>query len=171
MRCFTDIDGEVMKLSALLFACAALACTDVTTPRTSLKPASSTRQVITNERDSMPLFTIACNGEPLTGEMFSHDILMFTQPANGSTVAYYSADYKLTGVGAETGANYEGTLHEREQGMESVNGANVFRTTSRLLLVSQGNIPNTLVDFTTMAVTDGNGDVVFEHTDFQSRCQ
>ena len=159
-----------MRFSALVLTIAVLGCSDATSPSRSLAPAGVTREVVLNQRDSMPLFLIACNGEAVTGTMLEHQILSFTLPKNGSTIAFYSADYKFTGTGGTTGAQYQGTLSLREQGMSGT-AANVFATISRLQVVSQSNIPNTLIDFSTRATVNANGDVVVDHTNFSSSCQ
>jgi hypothetical protein len=158
------------RLTLIPFLAVAVSCSEtaMTGPVPLRTGGAAIDQMVENDRNDVDLPLIACNGEPvpMTGE--SHIKLKFTTAKSGNVSAFVSADYKLSGVGEITGAQYHASLKIRDQEMASDNVSN-FRHRTSLKIIGQGSVPDSHVSFTIHVVV-ANGETRVENIDSETRC-
>ena len=156
------------RFTLLSLATVAIGCTEAAPTAPLQSGASSANQMLTNDKQPVELLLSACNGEtvPMSGTL--HSKFKLTTSKSGNVSASLSADYKLSGIGDVTGAQYHGSLTIKDQEMVSDNTSH-FRHRTLMKLVGQGSVPNSVEGFTVHVVV-ANGEVRVEHTDVTSSC-
>ena len=157
-----------MRVLAILSVLTLVACSDALT--TMPDGASANAAKVINEKDeAVSLSLTACNGEAveLTGR--SHIKVNFTQSASGNIITSFSLDYKLSGVGATTGAEYSATQKVTDK---AVITDNVVVATSGVTtrLIGKGNVPNSVLSFTAHTVF-ANGELRVAHEGAKTTCE
>jgi hypothetical protein len=145
-------------------------CADATAPtRTSpFMPVSADFQTAVSKA-TLPFSGTACNGETVTGTADRHTLVTFVNTPSGRMLSSINIDDKINGVGALTGVQYSGTDQTKTKAIDGDQGAGVFQLSSRLRLSGQ-KVPDTIVDISTMLVTNGNGEVVVAKAEFRTSC-
>jgi hypothetical protein len=149
-------------------------CRDVNSPTTSgrvaLRPVNGAGDMVVNETTPYTDALVGCNGErvDITGSMhFTYEI---TTPPGGSYHLRTTNDYTFSGVGAVTGANYQGGLRFVDKENYNAGSAIVYDVDSSVRLIGQGSVPNMWLDANTAFTINANGEISHDNVVFNVRC-
>lgn len=158
------------RFTMLSLAAATVGCTEAAPVAPQLQSgATSANAMVANDKQEVELALPACNGETVAMSGTLQTRLKLTTTKSGNVSAALSADYNLSGIGDITGGRYNGSLSIRDQEMATDNVSG-FQHRTRMRLVGQGNLPNSIEGFT-IHVVIASGAVRVEHTDITSSCE